>query len=230
MQLSKRLYAVANLAKGSRCLADVGTDHGYVPIYLVKEAGLEHAIAMDINKGPLERAQNNIRLYGLTDKIETRLSDGVSKLKPGEADTVVIAGMGGALTVNILRQGKEVLSTAGTLVLQPQSELFLVRRFLHENGYSIVREDMEFDDGKYYPMMKAEQAKQAQWEDYEYRYGKHLIEYRHPVLKEFLEKEYRAYQVIYGELKNKTGEHIWRRLHEVEDEMRMIEKAKEAMK
>lgn len=230
MQLSKRLYAVAKLAQGSRYLADVGTDHGYVPIYLVKEAGLEHAIAMDINRGPLERAQNNIRLYGLEDKIETRLSDGVDKLRPGEADTVVIAGMGGALTMNILQQGKEVLSAVETLVLQPQSELFLVRRFLHENGYGIVSESMELDDGKYYPMMKVQHGEQAKWEDYEYRYGKWLIEYGHPVLKEFLEKEYRAYKAIYGELKNKTGEHIWRRLQEVEHEIRMIEKAKEAMK
>lgn len=230
MQLSKRLYAVAKLAAGGKCLADVGTDHGYVPIYLVEETGLSHAIAMDINRGPLERAKENIRIHGLEERIETRLSDGVAGLQPDEADTVVIAGMGGALTADILRKGREVLAAVETLVLQPQSEIFQVRRFLQENGYRIIEEDMELDEGKYYPMMKVRHGLQPQWEDYEYKYGKYLIADRHPVLKEFLEKEYHTYNMIHAGLKNKQGEHILRRLHEVEEEIRMINRAKEAMR
>ncbi len=230
MQLSKRLYAVAELAKDSRYLADVGTDHGYIPIYLARESGLIHAIAMDINRGPLERAKKNIRLYGLEERIETRLSDGAAALKKGEADTVVIAGMGGALTARILREGKEVLASVDTLVLQPQSEIGMVRRFLHESGYGIVCEDMELDDGKYYPMMKVRRIKQEPWEEYEYQYGKYLIECRHPVLKAFLEKESCTYAAIYEELKKKSGDHIRQRLCEVEEKLQIMERAKEAMR
>lgn len=229
MRLSKRLHAVAQLAAGTKRMADVGTDHGYVPIYLVEERDAEYALAMDINKGPLERAKENIKIHGLEDRIQTRLSDGVAELKPEEVDTVVIAGMGGALTINILREGSQVLSTVDTLVLQPQSELHLVRRFLQKNGYYITQEDMELDEGKYYPMMKVRHGNQPDWKDYEYKYGKHLIEQQNPVLAEFLEKELSMYQTIQAELRQKPGEHIARRLEEVEAGIQLINKAKEAM-
>lgn len=230
MRLSKRLHAVAQLAADAKKMADVGTDHGYIPIYLIEEKGVESAIAMDINKGPLERAKENIRIHGLEEKIQTRLSDGVAQLQKDEVDTVVIAGMGGALTINILREGSEVLSTVETLVLQPQSELHLVRRFLHSNGYYITQEDMELDEGKYYPMMKVRHGNQSKWEDYEYKYGKFLIEHQHPVLAEFLEKELAMYQKIQADLSKKPGDHILRRLEEVEQEIRLIQQAKEAMR
>lgn len=230
MQLSKRLYAVAQLAAGTKKIADVGTDHGYIPIYLVEEEGAEYAIAMDLKEGPLKRARENIRLHGLEEKIAARLSDGVEALRPGEADTVVIAGMGGALTIHILEKGEEILSGVENLVLQPQSEIHLVRKYLHEKGYEITVEDMVKDEGKYYPMMKAKHGEQKGWKDYEYRWGKYMIEQKNPVLKEFLEREYHTYEKIREELKKQQGEHIGRRLKEVEEKLGMMEKAKESMR
>ena len=108
-------------------LADVGTDHGYIPIALVQTGKVSRAIAMDINKGPLERAALHIREQHLEDRITTRLSDGMTALKEGEADTVLIAGMGGALTVHILEGGAHCLASVKELILQPQSEIWLVR-------------------------------------------------------------------------------------------------------
>ena len=106
MQLSKRLSAVASLiTEGSR-LADIGTDHGYVPIALVENGSIPSAVAMDVNKGPLERAQEHIREKHLEDRIKTRLSDGVKALEEGEADAVLIAGMGGMLVIRILDAGR----------------------------------------------------------------------------------------------------------------------------
>ena len=102
MQLSKRLEAIVKLAGTCHCVADVGTDHGYIPIYMTEHHLTEKAIAMDVNKGPLERAQRNIRAYRMEQQITTRLSDGVAKLKAMEADCVIIAGMGGLLTIRIL--------------------------------------------------------------------------------------------------------------------------------
>lgn len=97
MQLSQRLLAVADLASAGHCLADVGTDHGYIPIYLMEKGNYERAIAMDVRKGPLLRAEENRKSHGFEDRMDLRLSDGVAALREGEADTVVIAGMGGGL-------------------------------------------------------------------------------------------------------------------------------------
>ena len=104
MQLSQRLLAVADLASAGHCLADVGTDHGYIPIYLMEKGNYERAIAMDVRKGPLLRAEENRKSHGFEDRMDLRLSDGVAALREGEADTVVIAGMGGGLVIDILSE------------------------------------------------------------------------------------------------------------------------------
>ena len=109
MELSKRLTAVASLVTEGASVADIGTDHGYIPIYLVKQQIAEKAIALDINRGPLERARLHITGHGLKDRIETRLSDGLANVVPGEVDTMVAAGMGGALIIKILKEGRDVV-------------------------------------------------------------------------------------------------------------------------
>lgn len=227
MQLSIRLSAVANLAKEARRLADIGTDHGYIPIYLALHGSLKTALAMDINKGPLLRAQENIEKYGLTDRIQTRLSDGAEKLLWGEADTVVIAGMGGALTMKILGESREVLQSVETFILQPQSEIHLVRRYLHENGFRICAEDMVKDEGKYYPMMRACHGSQDAWSEQEYRFGKYLIEEKNACLKEFLEKEEASCKKIIGELEEKEGASVQQALAKWRQELTMIKKTME---
>ena len=104
MELSKRLKAVAELVTPGMRLADVGTDHGYIPIYLTEAGVIPSAIAMDINKGPLERAKEHIREHGLEGKIQTRLSDGLKNLQMNEADCMIAAGMGGGLVIRILSE------------------------------------------------------------------------------------------------------------------------------
>lgn len=163
IKISERLTVAASLVSRGNVLADVGTDHGYVPIYLVEKKVIPRAIAMDINRGPLERAKEHIAQYGMGEYIQTRLSDGVSALSLGEADTILIAGMGGGLVMHILEDGAVVCQSARELVLQPQSELERVRRYLHENGYVTDVEEMVEEEGKYYPMMRVhfEPAKTA---------------------------------------------------------------------
>ena len=120
IQISRRLKAVAALVSPGLVLADVGCDHGYIPIYLIQKGQIPRAIAMDINQGPLLRDREHIREWGLDDYIETRLSDGVEALNPGEAQCLVIAGMGGPLMEKILTQGKHVVENMKELILQPQ--------------------------------------------------------------------------------------------------------------
>ena len=175
MQLSKRLLEVSGLVSYGSRLADVGTDHGYIPIWLTEQGAIRSAVAMDINRGPLLRAQENIRRHRLEEKIKTRLSDGVAELRPGEADSVVIAGMGGSLMVKILKEGKEVLETVKELVLQPQSDICNVRRFLQENGYRIDTERIVLEDGKFYPMMHVVHGKMEPLSDIEAMYGPCLL-------------------------------------------------------
>jgi tRNA (adenine22-N1)-methyltransferase len=152
--LSKRLEAIASLITPGYIVADVGTDHGYIPIYQIQQNRSPSAIAMDLRKGPLQRAADHIQSCGLSDRIQTRLSDGTAALGEGEAETIVVAGMGGELVLHILTDGEAVCRSAKELILQPQSEIAGVRRYLREHAYRIVAENMIYEDGKYYPMMR----------------------------------------------------------------------------
>lgn len=189
LQLSKRLLTVASMVTEKSRLADVGTDHGYIPIFLCGQGKIPSAIAMDIRKGPLARAEENIRLYGFSDRIETRLSDGVEKLQPEEADSVVIAGMGGSLVQKILKEGKQSLCSVRELILQPQSDICQVRRYLQENGWRITSEKMVCEEGKYYPMMHVVHGHMEPLSDIEWKYGQFLLKEKNPVLLAFLQKE-----------------------------------------
>ena len=232
VKLSNRLLAVASFVTNGNVLADVGTDHGYIPIYLLQEKRIPRAIAMDINAGPLQRAKEHIDVYGLKDYIETRLSDGVAALTPGEVDTVLVAGMGGGLVMHILEEGKEVCMQAKELVLQPQSELERVRAYLWSNGYVILQENMVLEDEKFYPMMRVAYQNVIDMESAENllfcRYGKHLLEQKHAVLKEYLEREEKLYTGILKNLsQTAVSEKTRERMAEVEEVLQLNHKAME---
>ena len=230
VKLSNRLLAVASFVTDGNVLADVGTDHGYIPIYLLQEKRIPRAIAMDINAGPLQRAKEHIDLYGLNNYIETRLSDGVAALTPGEVDTVLVAGMGGGLVMHILEEGKEVCRQAKELILQPQSELERVRAYLWLNGYVILGEDMVLEDDKFYPMMRVAYQNVIDSEAAENllfcRYGKRLLEKRHVVLEEYLKREERLYAEILENLsKSAVSEKTKERMMEVKEVLQLNQKA-----
>ena len=207
MQLSQRLSSVASMVTAGNCLADVGTDHGYVPIYLYERNIIPRAIAMDVNKGPLERAALHIAESGMKEAIETRLSDGLTALKPGEADSAVIAGMGGPLIIRILSAHPEITESLKELILQPQSEISEVRIWLYEQGYEIIEEHIVFEDGKYYPMFKAVKNPEAEkLTDLEYKYGKISVLGEPEVLRAYLVREIANKQNILQKLSEETTE------------------------
>lgn len=223
IELSKRLGAVADMVTPGMRLADVGTDHGYLPIYLVKEGIIPSAIAMDINKGPLCKAKEHIEEMGLSEKIETRLSDGLSAVTSEEVDAMITAGMGGGLVIHILAAQKETADGLKELILQPQSEIDKVRAYLCENGYRIVQENMIYEDGKYYPMMKAVKGDVEIYSKEELEYGKRLLEEKHPVLKQFLEWEVTHQKEILLALKRQDSKRTKERAGEVEEKIEEIE-------
>ena len=229
MELSKRLRMNASFVTPGNRLADVGTDHGYIPIALCLEGVIPSALAMDVNPGPLERAKEHIQQFDLETDIHTRLSDGVQALCPGEADSVLIAGMGGALTVKILEAGEKVLASVKELILQPQSEIDKVRSYLLTHGYVIAGEKMVYEDGKYYPAMRAVHGEMPLWQEVELQYGKYLLEEKHPVLEEYLKDKQKTCRKIQEKLAadGKKAEKITARQKELEDELRLIGQALE---
>ena len=200
MKLSKRLEMVASFVERGSRIADIGTDHGYLPIALIERGVSPGAIAMDIGQGPLARAKEHVLACGMEDKIELRLSDGLAELKPGEADSVVIAGMGGELVLHILEQGRALWESKVAFVLYPQSELDKVRNYLDNNGFCIASEAIFFDEGKFYTVMLAKRGRMSLGRPAHYLYGKYLMEARDSVLALYLEKEKARMQAILREL------------------------------
>ncbi|HIX16235.1 MAG TPA: class I SAM-dependent methyltransferase [Candidatus Hungatella pullicola] len=231
MRLSKRLELVASFVPEGSSLADIGTDHGYVPIWLAQKGVIENAVAMDVREGPLQRARAHIMEAGLENRIQTRLSDGLTSLRPGEADCAVIAGMGGELILHILKEGRFLWDSIRCFVLSPQSELDKVRRYLEEQGFFIFREAMIKEEGKYYTVMAA--ARDGRHMNYEkdiyYTYGRLLIEEKNQVLREYLKNEEGKLLQIQKELKDKTKDSAVRRKEELEEALRQNKEAQHEM-
>ena len=236
---------MASMVTTGGILADIGTDHAYVPIALVQRQKIKGAIAMDINEGPLARAQEHIRAARLEEYIQTRLSDGAEALLPNEADSILIAGMGGELILHILTEGESVCSTAKELILQPQSEIHKVREYLRRHQYKIEDEDMVCEEGKYYPMMRVhyqaeknedadkaikdmENSKEQKKSRYkvECLYGRYLLMEKNPVLRRFLVRQHRQLTQILQTLEaQKESEQIIRRIAEVQEKLQQNESA-----
>lgn len=163
MELSGRLRAVADLLDCHERIADIGCDHGFVSIYLIETKKAFRCLAMDVNKGPLERAKEHVLEKRLSTYIEMRLSDGAKEIKfikdengkeKLEVDAALIAGMGGRLMIQILQDSLAKFTSMEEFVLQPQSEIAKVRQFVRKIGYHIAKENMILEEGKFYPMMK----------------------------------------------------------------------------
>lgn len=170
IRLSKRLTAIAEMVNtegsiaqggsGGYCLCDVGTDHAHIPIRLLLDGTIDHAIAMDVIEGPLEKARENIERYGVSDMVTLRLSDGLDAYEPGECRGLVIAGMGGRIMSKILTREPEKSLDFEELILQPQADPEYVRRALRGLGLYIDRETVVLEDNKYYPVIHAVRSPQ----------------------------------------------------------------------
>ena len=230
--LSARMLALTQLvAPGSR-VCDVGCDHGFVSIYLVQKGISDRVLAMDVRSGPLSRAREHIGEWGLGAYIETRLSDGLLAMRPGEADACICAGMGGRLIRRILTEGRDKARAMRELILQPQSEVPELRAYLRAEGYVTIAENMVYEDGKYYPMMKvvpgepseqnAEPEELQLWD----AFGKLLLCNRHPVLLQYLEHLERKMSELEKMLREQESIRAEERLVKLRQERQLIARAK----
>jgi tRNA (adenine22-N1)-methyltransferase len=202
MKLSKRLELVAKMVSPGGVIADIGTDHGYVPIYLIENNICDRAYAADINKGPLERADAHIRECGLADKIETVLSDGMAKLQGRGINKVIVAGMGGELICKIV-DNSPIVDELDEMVLSPHSDIYKVRKCILEKGFCIIDERMVKDAGKYYIVIKCIRTDSKEsfqhrcgYDEFELTYGRMLFENKDEVFFEYLNNKIDKYNSI----------------------------------
>nr|WP_307990109.1 tRNA (adenine(22)-N(1))-methyltransferase TrmK [uncultured Niameybacter sp.] len=229
MQLSKRLKTIADLVPEGCRLVDVGTDHGYIPIYLNLHQPMGQCIASDINKGPLESAKRNMGKYNLTN-IELRQGSGLQTVsKEDEMEVVVIAGMGGYLVHDILEKDLELVKTMKRLILQPQNNIPEIRRYVHQIGFRIEKEIFLEEDGKYYTIIVATPGVESYDEVVYYEYGKYLLEESSPLYRSWLTYKSKGYKDIIAKLEDVEGEQSEARIKELMEANKLIEEALECM-
>lgn len=201
-KLPKRLQAVVSLIPPGKRVADIGTDHALLPIYLVQSGTALSVIASDINEGPFQRARTIVGLQGLEDSIDVRLGSGLEILEPGEVDVIVISGLGGYTMVDIFNARPEVLEQVDTLVLSPASHEAEVRRWLLNNGWRLNDEELVMDQGKIYQVIGAEHGSQEiqAFTDLEYEVGPINLRKRHLLLKEYLLQKSKKYEKVSNNL------------------------------
>lgn len=187
MKLTERLAAAAALVPSGSTIADIGTDHGYLPVHVCQQGICRHAVAADVAPGPLEAAISHVRGAGLEGYIDCRLGDGLSCLRQGEVDGVVICGMGGPLMVRILDDSRDLWQSLQFAVLQPQSESGVLRQFLYDHAWHIEEETLCIDSGRLYEIMRAVPGRAEPLPAWMYEVGPMNWARRSPLLKRRIE-------------------------------------------
>ncbi|MDI3316179.1 MAG: class I SAM-dependent methyltransferase [Bacillota bacterium] len=182
MQLSPRLLAIARQVPPERVVADVGTDHALLPIYLVSTGITPRAIAVELRRGPLDQARHNVQSFGLGDQVELRQGDGLEALAPGEAEVVVIAGVGGDRIVEILERQPDVRASVLCWIFQPMSQAGGLRRWLVAHGYRLADEELVAEGDRIYEVIRAQPGREPPQEALVMEIGPRLWERREPLL------------------------------------------------
>lgn len=223
MKLTPRLQTIAEKVDKGSIVADIGTDHGYIPIYLIENGISTKAIAADINKGPLDNARKQILLYNYQDKIETRLGNGLDVITLGEIDTIIIAGMGGLLIRDILTDNLATAKNAKKLILQPMVAQADLRKWLVDNGFKIIDEQLAKEGHKYYEILVAAEGDETVREDIYYEIGKKLIEKQDPLLEEYMRKQIDIQRSILKSLENQSSDNACQKSVECRDKIFKLE-------
>ena len=203
ISLSGRLAAVCNLVPRTSSLADIGTDHGYVPIFLRETGRIETAVASDIHEGPAARAKEHIEKLGLANVISVRVGPGLSTLAPREANGAVIAGMGGLMIIQILEEGSDVARFLDFLVLQPQNHGKELRLWLAQNGYRIDAETLAREDRRFYEILRVRRG-EMNLSDQEAETGLPAFRKNDPLFPDFLSDLIRKKEVTIGKIAPET--------------------------
>ncbi len=186
MQLTPRLEAIAKKVSYNATVADIGTDHAYIPIYLVENNIANSIYACDINQGPINMANKQIEKYGYTEEITTKLGPGLEPVVDMGIENIIIAGMGGILIKEIIEANKETAFSAHKLILQPMIAQEELRQYLIQNGFQIIDEDLAQEDRRIYQLIVAKKGISEPWADVDYHISPVLVEKKHPLLHKLI--------------------------------------------
>ena len=213
MELSERLKFIMENVEKTEVLADIGTDHGYIPIYAVKNSIANKVIACDINKEPLDKAKLNCILEEVDENIEFRLGNGLKVLEKEEVNVVIIAGMGGNLIRDILEEDIEKVKSLDYLVLQPAQNPEVLREYLYNNEYEVINEDLCYEENKYYELFKVrkKEGENTKLDSIYYEISPRFLMSKHPLLKGYLEMKLENYNNINNFIKEDTENAIERK-------------------
>ena len=228
MKLTDRLLKIASLVTEGKKVADIGTDHGYIPVYLLNQCKVPYAILADVNKGPLENARGEVRHNKLLDKVDLRLGSGIEVLEKGEVDEVIIAGMGGILISELLEAKLEVAHSVDKLILQPMQAQNELRKYLLNNGFEILDEVLVKEDFRIYEIIIAKYTGKntVVSDEIYYEVGTKLIENKDPLLNEFIDKKIYMYNSIIKKIEGKSSEGIEKKIKESKDSIEKLENLK----
>ncbi|MFD0943569.1 tRNA (adenine(22)-N(1))-methyltransferase [Savagea faecisuis] len=224
MELSKRLQYVASYVPEGVRLADIGSDHAYLPCYLMERGQIEHAVAGEVVKGPFESAERNVREHGFSDKIDVRLANGLQAIHEEDAiHTVTIAGMGGPLIAQILESGEKHLATVERIIAQPNIHARPIREWAVSNNWKLIDEAIMKEDGKIYEILVLERGEATYSED-ELQFGPYLMREQSEVFIEKWQREAEAKRNILQALqKAQKTEDNARRSEKIKQELTNIE-------
>jgi len=205
MELKGRLGLIAEMIPACNVVCDIGTDHAYIPIYLVSRKICRKAIAADLKKGPILKARQNIKNYNMEALVETRLGYGLEPIKDTAVDIIIIAGMGGMLIRDIISGEIEIAKKAARLILQPMNAIELLREWLYESGFEIFDERLVEEGEKIYDVIAARwTGTSKRFERTYYHIGEKLIENRDPLLNKYLKRRIRQIEKIISGLGNSS--------------------------
>lgn len=221
MILSKRLKKIIECYTKEKIVADIGTDHGYIPIYLIEENLCEKCYATDISKETIKKAKKNIELYEKKDKIETLIGDGLKVLEDKEVDVVVIAGMGGNLIRDIIKESNGVFKKLKYIICIPAQNPEVLRKFLYESGSTIISEDIVFDE-IFYDVLVFKYGKDIKkLKDFEYEFPESFVTKKEG--KEYFKSKKTNYLLIKEKLKQNENEKTILKLKTVEEKLKYID-------
>lgn len=201
-----RLECIKSMVDKCKTAADIGTDHGYVAEMLLKEEICEKVIATDLNEGPLNRAMEHLTSVKLKDKCDFRLGSGLTVLREGEADAIIIAGMGGDLISEIIENSKDVAMEAKQLILQPMTAVDNLRRYLSENGFEIIDENIVREYHHFYFIIKAKKGTSKKEDDIYYEISKVLLNKKTPLMLDYINRVLNTNEKIISSLEKVKNE------------------------
>lgn len=224
MKLTPRLAAIAELVSVGSVVADIGTDHGYLPVYLLSEGISQRAIASDVNQAPLDQARETVAALNCLQKIDLRLGNGLHVLRQGDnADTVIIAGMGGRTIALILEEGRHKLAGIERFILQPMSEAGYLRLFLAQNGFALVHESLAMEGKRLYEIILAKPGKELETDPFRLSFGPRLLEKKPELFPVLVRDKIRKLRIVYSNLQNARRRDMSEKIKAVEKELMCLE-------